>query len=79
LGSIFTGEFGEERLEITITCPHCEVRISVDEQMHYKTTVCPKCGKSFQVLTDETLQLGSDFLKELEREKDLLEDEDSAE
>jgi len=79
LGSIIIGKFREERLEITVTCPHCKVRISIDEQMHYKTTVCAECGKSFQVLTDETLQLGSDFLKEIEGEKNLLENEDSAE
>ncbi|MFH1421533.1 MAG: hypothetical protein ABIH42_02295 [Planctomycetota bacterium] len=57
-------------MRIIITCPHCKIKLSVDEKLHYKKVICPKCKQEFQVFTDDTVQLSTDFLKQMEDDEE---------
>ncbi len=46
-----------------INCPGCGAGLKVGEKHHYKMIKCPKCGKEFQVLGRETIQLTKDYIE----------------
>ncbi len=53
-----------------IICPECKTSLKVGEKHHYKMIKCPKCGKEFQVVGRETVQLTREYLDKLKEKKE---------
>jgi uncharacterized paraquat-inducible protein A len=47
------------------TCPNCKQVVDLPEDLHYKITPCPRCGKEFQAFSESTQKLTRDFLDEV--------------
>ena len=47
-------------------CPGCSVVLKIPEKHHYKMIKCPKCGKEFQALGAQTIQMTKYYLKKME-------------
>jgi predicted RNA-binding Zn-ribbon protein involved in translation (DUF1610 family) len=46
-------------------CPSCRTLVVVEETSHYSRVVCPACGAAFEALSQETRQVGQDYLDRL--------------
>jgi phage FluMu protein Com len=66
----------EVDMPFTVRCPHCDTLLKVPDKYHYQLIPCPKCKKEIEAISTETLEVGQDFLKELENlEGDMIIDE----
>lgn len=52
-----------------ITCPHCAHVFQASDDEHYQMLSCQRCGKRIQALTEDTLKVSREFLKEVLRER----------
>ena len=52
-----------------MNCPGCGAALSVPEKHHYKVITCPKCGREFQALGKETVQLTREYLDKMREDK----------
>lgn len=53
-----------------MSCPGCGAVLEVGEKHHYKLIKCPKCGREFQALGRDTVNLTREYLdKMMKKEK----------
>lgn len=52
-----------------MACPLCKAVLKVPDKHHYKIIKCPKCGKEFQALGKETIQLTREYLEKMKNKE----------
>jgi len=53
-------------VSFTVRCPHCDIMLKVPDKYHYQKITCPKCNRDIEAISAETLEVGKEFLKQLE-------------
>jgi len=54
-----------------MNCPGCGAALKIGEKHHYKMIKCPQCGREFQALGSETINLTREYLdKMMKKESD---------
>jgi lysine biosynthesis protein LysW len=48
-------------------CPGCGAALKVGEKHHYQLIKCPKCGREFQALGRETVNLTREYLEKMKK------------
>ena len=63
-------------MAFTVRCLYCDTLMKVPDKYHYQKITCPNCKKEIEAISSETLEVGEDFLKQLEEmEGDMIIDE----
>ena len=63
-------------MPFTVRCPHCDTLLKVPDEYHYKIIPCPKCKKEIEAVSLETIEIGEQFIRQLEeQDSDMIIDE----